>query len=138
MPCTLKGYPEKWKEFEKLKREKAIEIANAMLREGYLEKDVIPIATKKAKDWYRTLSKEEIKALEEENIVQFHTATMEKTEVDSEDATTDNEKRIQEVSNQNKSKFNIEPNESESSGVRQRESIIDGPHAKAVGSFKDL
>ncbi|HEH8348949.1 TPA: DUF2188 domain-containing protein [Staphylococcus aureus] len=138
MPCTLKGYPEKWKEFETLKREKEIEIANAMLREGYLEKDVIPIATKKAKDWYRTLSKEEIKALEEENIVQFHTATMEKTEVDSEDATTDNEKRIQEVSNQNKSKFNIEPNESESSGVRQRESIIDGPHAKAVGSFKDL
>lgn len=138
MPCTLKGYPEKWKEFETLKREKAIEIANAMLREGYLEKDVIPIATKKAKDWYRTLSKEEIKALEEENIVQFHTATMEKTEVDSEDATTDNENRIQEVSNQNKSKFNIEPNESESSGVRQRESIIDGPHAKAVGSFKDL
>lgn len=138
MPCTLKGYPEKWKEFETLKREKAIEIANAMLREGYLEKDVIPIATKKAKDWYRTLSKEEIKALEEENIVQFHTATMEKTEVDSEDATTDNEKRIQEVSNQNKSKFNIEPNESESSGVCQRESIIDGPHAKAVGSFKDL
>ena len=58
--------------------------------------------------------------------------------MDSEDATTDNEKRIQEVSNQNKSKFNIEPNESESSGVRQRESIIDGPHAKAVGSFKDL
>ncbi|MBE5665686.1 DUF2188 domain-containing protein [Staphylococcus sp. SS87] len=138
MPCTLKGYPEKWKEFEALKRQKAIEIANAMLREGYLEKDVVPIATKKAKDWYRTLSKEEIKALEEENIVQFHTATMEKTEVDSEDATTDNEKRIQEVSNQNKSKFNIEPNESESSGVRQRESIIDGPHAKAVGSFKDL
>ncbi|HHB0457166.1 TPA: DUF2188 domain-containing protein [Staphylococcus aureus] len=138
MPCTLKGYPEKWKEFETLKREKAIEIANAMLREGYLEKDVIPIATKKAKDWYRMLSKEEIKALEEENIVQFHTATMEKTEVGSEDATTDNEKRIQEVSNQNKSKFNIEPNESESSGVRQRESIIDGPHAKAVGSFKDL
>lgn len=136
MPCTLKGYPEKWKEFETLKREKAIEIANAMLREGYLEKDVIPIATKKAKDWYRTLSKEEIKALEEENIVQFHTATMEKTEVDSEDATTDNEKRIQEVSNQNKSKFNIEPNESESSGVRQRESIIDGPHAKAVGHLK--
>lgn len=138
MPCTLKGYPEAWKEFEALKRQKAIEIANAMLREGYLEKDVIPIATKKAKDWYRTLSKEEIKALEEENIVQFHTATMEKTEVDSEDATTDNEKRIQEVSNQNKSKFNIEPNESESGGVRQREPIIDGPHAKVVESFKDV
>ncbi|MCS5348868.1 DUF2188 domain-containing protein [Staphylococcus aureus] len=138
MPCTLKGYPEKWKEFEALKRQKAIEIANAMLKEGYLEKDVVPIAAKKAKDWYRTLSKEETKALEEENIVQFHTATMEKTEVDSEDATTDNEKRIQEVSNQNKSKFDSESNESESGGVRQREPIIDGPHAKVVESFKDL
>lgn len=77
MPFTMKGYPEKWKEFEVIKRQKAIEIANAMLKEGYLEKDVVPIAAKKAKDWYRALSKEEIKALEEENFVQFHTATME-------------------------------------------------------------
>ncbi len=91
MPFTMKGYPEKWKDFEVIKRQKAIEIANAMLKEGYLEKDVVPIAAKKAKDWYRALSKEEIKALEEENFVQFHTATMEKTEVDSEYATTDNE-----------------------------------------------
>lgn len=75
MPFTMKGYPEKWKEFEVIKRQKAIEIANAMLKEGYLEKDVVPIAAKKAKDWYRALSKEEIKALEEENFVQFHTAT---------------------------------------------------------------
>lgn len=63
MPFTMKGYPEKWKEFEVIKRQKAIEIANAMLKEGYLEKDVVPIAAKKAKDWYRALSKEEIKAL---------------------------------------------------------------------------
>ncbi len=40
MPFTMKGYPEKWKEFEVIKRQKAIEIANAMLKEGYLEKDV--------------------------------------------------------------------------------------------------
>ncbi|MCP9148571.1 hypothetical protein, partial [Acinetobacter baumannii] len=99
MPFTMKGYPEKWKEFEVIKRQKAIEIANAMLKEGYLEKDVVPIAAKKAKDWYRALSKEEIKALEEENFVQFHTATMEKAEVDSEYATTDNEEHIQEQSN---------------------------------------
>lgn len=78
MPFTMKGYPEKWKEFEVIKRQKAIEIANAMLKEGYLEKDVVPIAAKKAKDWYRALSKEEIKALEEENFVQFHTATIKK------------------------------------------------------------
>ena len=62
MPFTMKGYPEKWKDFEVIKRQKAIEIANAMLKEGYLEKDVVPIAAKKAKDWYRALSKEEIKA----------------------------------------------------------------------------
>lgn len=50
MPFTMKGYPEKWKDFEVIKRQKAIEIANAMLKEGYLEKDVVPIAAKKAKD----------------------------------------------------------------------------------------
>ncbi|MBE5662464.1 DUF2188 domain-containing protein [Staphylococcus sp. SS60] len=138
MPYKMKGYPEKWEEFEEVKRQKAIEIANTMLKEGYLEKDVIPIAAKKAKDWYRALSKEEIKALEEENIVQFHTATKEKTEVDSEDATTDNEEQIQEVSNRFKSKFDSETNESESGVIRQREPIVDGPHAKVVESFKDL
>ncbi|API80406.1 DUF2188 domain-containing protein [Staphylococcus argenteus] len=138
MPYKMKGYPEKWEEFEEVKRQKAIEIANTMLKEGYLEKDVIPIAAKKAKDWYRALSKEEIKALEEENIVQFHTATKEKTEVDSEDATTDNEEQIQEVSNRYKSKFDSETNESESGVIRQREPIVDGPHAKVVESFKDL
>lgn len=138
MPYKMKGYPEKWEEFEEVKRQKAIEIANTMLKEGYLEKDVIPIAAKKAKDWYRALSKEEIKALEEENIVQFHTATKEKTEVDSEDATTDNEEQIQEVSNRYKSKFDSETNESESGVIRQRELIVDGPHAKVVESFKDL
>lgn len=36
MPFTMKGYPEKWKDFEVIKRQKAIEIANAMLKEGYL------------------------------------------------------------------------------------------------------
>ncbi|CDR52564.1 DUF2188 domain-containing protein [Staphylococcus schweitzeri] len=138
MPCTLKGYPEKWEEFEVIKRQKAIDIANAMLKEGYVEKDVIPIATKKAKDWYRALSKEEIKALEEENIVQFHTATKEKTEVDSEDATTDNEKHIQEQSNQGKLYFDSESIGNQSGGVRQRESLMDGTHPKVVESFKDV
>ncbi len=46
MPFKMKGYPEKWKDFEVIKRQKAIEIANAMLKEGYLEKDVVPIAAK--------------------------------------------------------------------------------------------
>lgn len=130
MPFTMKGYPEKWKDFEVIKRQKAIEIANAMLKEGYLEKDVVPIAAKKAK--------EEIKALEEENFVQFHTATMEKTEVDSEYATTDNEEHIQEQSNQDKSYFDSESIGNQSGGVRQREPLMDGPHPKVVESFKDV
>lgn len=138
MPCTLKGYPEKWEEFEVIKRQKAIDIANAMLKEGYVEKDVIPIATKKAKDWYRALSKEEIKALEEETIVQFHTATKEKTEVDSEDATTDNEKHIQEQSNQGKLYFDSESIGNQNGGVRQREPLMEGTHPKVVESFKDV
>lgn len=138
MPFTMKGYPEKWKEFEVIKRQKAIEIANAMLKEGYLEKDVVPIAAKKAKDWYRALSKEEIKALEEENFVQFHTATMEKPEVDSEYATTDNEEHIQEQSNQDKSYFDSESIGNQSGGIRQREPLMDGPHPKVVESFKDV
>ncbi len=40
-----------------------------MLKEGYLEKILLPIAAKKAKDWYRALSKEEIKAFQEEEKV---------------------------------------------------------------------
>lgn len=113
MPFTMKGYPEKWKEFEVIKRQKA-------------------------KDWYRALSKEEIKALEEENFVQFHTATMEKPEVDSEYATTDNEEHIQEQSNQDKSYFDSESIGNQSGGVRQREPLMDGPHPKVVESFKDV
>ena len=92
---------------------------------------------RKAKDWYRALSKEEIKALEEENFVQFHTATMEKQEVDSEYATTDNEEHIQEQSNQDKSYF-----DSESVATKwwrsTKEPLMDGPHPKVVESFKDV
>ena len=39
MPFTMKGYPEKWKEFEVIKRQKAIEIANAMLNSEYATTD---------------------------------------------------------------------------------------------------
>lgn len=49
MPFTMKGYPEKWKEFEVIKRQKAIEIANAMLKEGYLEKMLFLLRRKKRK-----------------------------------------------------------------------------------------
>ncbi len=49
MPFTMKGYPEKWKDFEVIKRQKAIEIANAMLKEGILKKMLFLLRRKKRK-----------------------------------------------------------------------------------------
>ena len=43
--------------------EKAIEIANAMVDEGYEEGRAIPIATSQAKEWKENASKEEIDQL---------------------------------------------------------------------------
>ncbi len=65
---------------------------------------------------------------------------MEKTEVDSEYATTDNEEHIQEQSNQDKSYFDSESIGNQSGGVRQTETepLMDGPHPKVVESFKDV
>ncbi|SUK43529.1 Uncharacterized protein conserved in bacteria [Staphylococcus aureus] len=49
MPFTMKGYPEKWKEFEVIKRQKAIEIANAMLKKDILKKMLFLLRRKKRK-----------------------------------------------------------------------------------------
>lgn len=106
-----------------------------MLREGYLEK-MLFLSQRKSKRLVSNAIERRNQSIRRRKHRTIPYSNNGKTEVDSEDATTDNEKRIQEVSNQNKSKFNIEPNESESSGVRQRESIIDGPHAKAVDHLK--
>ena len=46
MPWTMNDYPNTWKNFDELERKKAIDIGNAMLKDGYKEGDVIPIATK--------------------------------------------------------------------------------------------
>lgn len=48
MPWTMEDYPQSWKNFEELERKKAIDIGNAMLKDGYKESDVIPIATNQA------------------------------------------------------------------------------------------
>lgn len=45
MPWTMEDYPQSLKNLDKLERKKAIDIANAMLKDGYKESDVIPIAT---------------------------------------------------------------------------------------------
>jgi len=51
MPWNKKNYPVSMKNLEPRVREKAIEIANALLKEKYEEGRAIAIATAKAKEW---------------------------------------------------------------------------------------
>lgn len=51
MPWNSRNYPESLKNFEPRVRNKAIEIANALLEEGYEEGRAIAIATAQAKEW---------------------------------------------------------------------------------------
>nr|WP_184249760.1 DUF2188 domain-containing protein [Gracilibacillus halotolerans] len=52
-------YPSSLKYLDVEVRKKAIEIANAMVDEGYEEGTAIPIATDQAKEWYENASKKE-------------------------------------------------------------------------------
>lgn len=70
MPWTMEDYPQSWKKFEELERKKAIDIGNAMLKDGYKESDVIPIATNQAEKWYEHASKEELETLKNKHITQ--------------------------------------------------------------------
>lgn len=70
MPWTMEDYPQSWKNFEELERKKAIDIGNAMLKDGYKESDVIPIATNQAEKWYEHASKEELETLKNKHIMQ--------------------------------------------------------------------
>ncbi|CUB22875.1 hypothetical protein BN2127_JRS7_00233 [Bacillus subtilis] len=60
MPWSMKDYPASLKNLEKPVQKKAIEIANAMIDEGYEDGRAIPIATSKAKEWAENAYKEEI------------------------------------------------------------------------------
>jgi uncharacterized protein YdaT len=51
MPWTHKDYPESLKNFTAPVRDKAVEIANALLKDGYEEGRAIAIATAQAKEW---------------------------------------------------------------------------------------
>jgi uncharacterized protein YdaT len=51
MPWTKDDYPESLKNFEPRMRNKAVEIANALLEDGYEEGRAIAIATSQAKEW---------------------------------------------------------------------------------------
>ncbi|MCG7338064.1 DUF2188 domain-containing protein [Staphylococcus sp. ACRSN] len=68
MPWTMDDYPQSWKNLDTLERKKAIDIGNAMLKDGYQEDRVIPIATKQAESWYKDASENELKALKHKKI----------------------------------------------------------------------
>lgn len=51
MPWTKDDYPDSLKNFMAPVRNKAIEIANALLEDGYEEGRAIAIATTQAKEW---------------------------------------------------------------------------------------
>ncbi|MTD42136.1 DUF2188 domain-containing protein [Erwinia sp. CPCC 100877] len=51
MPWDLNDYPSSFKNFEPLLKKKAIEIANALISEGYPDDRAIPIAISQSKKW---------------------------------------------------------------------------------------
>ncbi|WP_348921835.1 DUF2188 domain-containing protein [Enterococcus rotai] len=51
MPWDIKDYPSSFKNFEPLLKKKAIEIANALVSEGYPDDRAIPIAISQSKRW---------------------------------------------------------------------------------------
>ncbi|UCZ54423.1 DUF2188 domain-containing protein [Bacillus shivajii] len=52
MPWDTNNYPSSMKNLKTGIRKKAIEIANAMINEGYTEDRAIPIAIEQGKEWY--------------------------------------------------------------------------------------
>ncbi len=59
MPWDTTDYPSSLKNLDTVVRKKAIDIANAMIDEGYKEGQAIPIATEQAKEWYKNASDKE-------------------------------------------------------------------------------
>lgn len=64
MPWTLNDYPSSMKNLPHATKKKAIDIANAMIDEGYKEGRAIPIATEQAKEWRKNASQREINQYE--------------------------------------------------------------------------
>ncbi|MGG5372004.1 DUF2188 domain-containing protein [Enterococcus sp. AZ196] len=61
MPWNMKDYPASMKNLDPLIRKKAIDIANALLDDGYPDDRAIPIATSQAEKWYADASADEKK-----------------------------------------------------------------------------
>lgn len=68
MPWTKNDYPNAMKNLNESTRLKAIDIANAMVEDGYEEKRAIPIAINQAKEWHEDASNKEKSDLKEKDI----------------------------------------------------------------------
>lgn len=68
MPFDRRNYPNSMKKLDKEVRDKAIDIVNAMLEEGYDEDNAIPIAISQAKDWANNASKVELKEIRKKDL----------------------------------------------------------------------
>lgn len=70
MPWTEKDYPPSLKNLHKVTRKKAIDIANAMVYEGYDEGRAIPIATEQAEEWHENASHKELEDYQKHGVPQ--------------------------------------------------------------------
>ena len=68
MPWDTNDYPPSMKNLDAIVRRKAIDIANAMVKEGYEEDRAIPIAISQAKEWAEDAGPKEKKILKEKDI----------------------------------------------------------------------
>src|SRR5690625_3978335 len=89
MPWNMDDYPSSLKNFNKATKKKAIDIANALVDEGYNENRAIPIATEQAKKWYDNVSKNE-----RENYVQNEDPTKRKSNNHSRPELLDKEEMV--------------------------------------------
>lgn len=64
MPWDMKDYPNSMKNMDPLLRKKAIDIANALLAQGYEDDRAIPIAHSQAHEWFDNASNQELKEFE--------------------------------------------------------------------------
>ena len=79
VPWDTNDYPSSLKNLDVEIRKKAIEIANAMVDEGYDEGTAIPIATDQAKEWYENASKEEKNQMRNKSDKNLRTRDSDKT-----------------------------------------------------------
>lgn len=68
MPWKKSDYPNSFKNLKEEVRLKAIDIANAMVKDGYDEDRAIPIAISKAKEWFENADSSEKEDIKKKDI----------------------------------------------------------------------